>query len=313
VGIMLLFIDGVGLGAEDPQVNPLVAARMDHLRGLLGGRPLVRAALPLTGPPTWAAVTDPTLGIPGLPQSATGQTAILTGVNAAEAIGRHLNAYPTPNLKRILHEHSIFKRLKEAGRNPTFLNAYGPQFFQWMEAGFPAIADRRRRPSSSTVAVLASGLPFRSFDHLERGEAVYHDIDHHTMPARGYTQMAPVDPVEAGRRAAAVANTHDFTLYEHFLTDLAGHTMDMAAAVAVLERLDRFLGGLVAHLSDETTLVITSDHGNIEDLSVKTHTLNPVATICRGPLAAAVAGRADSLIEITPAILEALGVPAGAA
>lgn len=306
VQVMLLFIDGVGLGEENPAVNPLVAARMDHLRGLLGGRPLVRAALPIAGPPVWAVVTDPTLGVPGLPQSATGQTTIFTGANAAQAIGRHLNAYPTPNLKKILHERSIFKAVRERGGRATFLNAYSPAFFQWMEAGFPKIVDRRRSPSASTVAMLASGLPFRSFDDLRRGEAVFHDIDNHTMRGRGYDDIAIVEPEEAGRRAAGVAAQHHFTLYEHFLTDYAGHSRDPAMAIEVLERFDRFLGGLLAHMPPEVTLVITSDHGNIEEITVKTHTLNPVATICRGPAAAAIARRIRDLTDIAPAILDSL-------
>lgn len=304
--VMLLFIDGVGLGEDDPAVNPLVAARMGHLRGLLGGRPLVRATLPVAGPPVWAVPTDPTLGVPGLPQSATGQTTIFTGANAARAIGRHLNAYPTPNLKKILHERSIFKQVKERGGHATFLNAYSPAFFQWVEAGFPKIADRRRSPSASTVAMLASGLPFRSFDDLRGGKAVFHDIDNHTMPTRGYTDIDPIEPEEAGRRAASVAAEHHFTLYEHFLTDYAGHSRDPEMAVAVLERLDRFIGGLLAHLPDDVTLVITSDHGNIEDITVKPHTLNHVATICRGPAAAAIAGRVHHLTDIAPAILDAI-------
>lgn len=304
--VMLLFLDGVGLGEDDPAVNPLVAASMENLRGLLGGRPLVRSTLPLVGPPTWAVVTDTTLGVPGLPQSATGQTAILTGENASQAIGRHLNAYPTPNLKRILHERSIFKQVRDQGGSATFLNAYSPTFFQWLEAGMPEIADRRRRPSASTVAMLASGMPFRSFEHLAKGEAVFHDIDHHTLAERGYTEVAFVEPEEAGRRAAEVAAQHDFTLYEHFLTDFAGHSRDMNQAILVLERVDRFLGGLLRHLPPDVTLVITSDHGNVENLAVKTHTLNPVATICRGPAGAAIAAKVRTLTDITPAILDAI-------
>ena len=40
--------------------------------------------------------TDATLDVPGYPQSATGQTAIFTGVNAAEIKQGHINVLPTP-------------------------------------------------------------------------------------------------------------------------------------------------------------------------------------------------------------------------
>lgn len=305
--VMMFFIDGVGLGDDDPDRNPLIRAHMPAFRSLLGGRPLWRGAVPYFGPDVAAVVTDPGLEVPGLPQSATGQTAIFTGQNGARAIGRHLNAYPTPALKAILSEHSIFKRVVERGLTATFLNAFRPEFFEWVAAGQPPQPDRRYRPSASTVAALAAGLHvFRSFDDLRRGEAVGFDIDHHVLREMGH-DLDPVDPAEAGRRAARVAAEHHFTLYEHFLTDRAGHARDMAEACRVLERVDRFLGGLLEALPPDHLLVITSDHGNIEDLSVKPHTANPVATIVRGPGAADVAGRIRSLTDIAPAILDVIG------
>jgi 2,3-bisphosphoglycerate-independent phosphoglycerate mutase len=304
--VFLCFIDGVGLGPAEPAVNPLAVARMPALRSLLGGRPLVREAVPFSAPGLQVVATDPRLGVPGLPQSATGQTAIFTGQNAAQAIGRHLNAYPTPNLKAILAEHSIFKRVAEAGRRGTFLNAFGPAFFDWVAAGQPLHADRRYRPSASTVAGLAAGVePFRTLDQLRAGDAVGFDIDHHAMRDRGYA-VEPVDPAEAGRRAARIAGEYDFTLYEHFLTDKAGHARDFAEAVRVLERLDAFLGGVLEALPADVLLVITSDHGNIEDLSVKTHTLNDVPTILKGPGTEVIAPRIRSLTDIAPAILDGI-------
>ena len=301
--VFLCFIDGVGLGAPDPAVNPLVVARMPALRSLLGGRPLTREAVPFAAPGLGAAATDPRLDVAGLPQSATGQTSIFSGQNASKAIGRHLNAYPTPNLKRILNEHSIFKQVTGLGLKATFLNAFSPAFFTWVAEGQPIHPDRRYRPSSSTVAGLAAGMAvFRSLEQLRAGDAVGFDIDHAVMRERGY-DLEPVDPAEAGRRAARIAGEHHFTLYEHFLTDKAGHSQDFAAAVTVLERLDGFLAGVLEALPPDVLLVITSDHGNIEDLSIKTHTYNDVATILKGPGAAELAGQIRSLTDITPAIL----------
>lgn len=302
----LFFIDGMGLGPDDPQVNPLLAADMPAFRSLLGGQPLWLGAVPYTAPGLAAVATDPCLGVPGLPQSATGQTAIFTGQNAAQAINRHLNAYPTPTLVQMLKEHSIFKQVKDRGLTATFLNGFRPQFFDWVAAGQPASRDKRYRPSASTVAALAAGIEtFRTIDQIKAGEAVGFDIDHQVMRSMGL-DLEEVDPVEAGRRAARVAARHHFTLYEHFLTDKAGHAQDRQEAIRVLERVDRFLQGILEELPEDLLLVITSDHGNIEDLGVKTHTLNPVATILKGPQAERLAHSIRSLTDIAPAILEAL-------
>jgi bisphosphoglycerate-independent phosphoglycerate mutase (AlkP superfamily) len=50
----------------------------------------------------------------------------------------------------------------------------------------------------------------------------------------------------------------------------------MEEAVQALERLDGLLEGVLEGLDmNETLLVVTSDHGNIEDLSTRSHTRNP--------------------------------------
>lgn len=332
-GVFLFFIDGVGLGRRDPAANPFMRARLPHLTHLLGGRPFLAESFPPPGAPpapggphTWLAAVDPALGVRGLPQSATGQTTILTGVNAARAIGRHLNGWPSPRLRALLYQHSLFKQVLAQGHSAAFLNAYRPEFFAWLAAGRPEAgggargaagagapslpgarrALQRYRPSATTVAVLAAGLPFRTLQDLERGEAVYHDITGQMLADAGYA-VAPVAPAEAGRRAAAALDRYDFVLFEHFLTDLAGHSQDMAQAVALLERVDAFLGGLLAALDPARhLLILISDHGNIEDLSVRTHTMNPVPGICWGRGAAAAAARLRDLTGVAPAVLAAL-------
>jgi bisphosphoglycerate-independent phosphoglycerate mutase (AlkP superfamily) len=51
--------------------------------------------------------------------------------------------------------------------------------------------------------------------------------------------------------------------------------------------------------------VLTSDHGNMEDLSTGSHTRNPVPLLARGPQARRFAA-AESIADVTPAILSAL-------
>jgi bisphosphoglycerate-independent phosphoglycerate mutase (AlkP superfamily) len=53
-------------------------------------------------------------------------------------------------------------------------------------------------------------------------------------------------------------------------------------------------------------MILTSDHGNIEDLSTRSHTLNPVPTIIWGAGSQRVANRISSLADITPAIISLL-------
>ncbi len=54
---LFLFVDGLGLGADDPQVNPLAAAAMPALQAMLGGRRLLKGDLPVeTGRATLLAL-----------------------------------------------------------------------------------------------------------------------------------------------------------------------------------------------------------------------------------------------------------------
>ncbi len=336
--VFLLFVDGIGLGRRDPAANPFLNARLPHFTALLGGRPLLPETFPFQAGRATGVAVDAGLGVAGLPQSATGQATILTGINASQAIGRHLHAYPSPSLRALLQEHSLFRQVQARGYTATFVNAYRPKFFEWLtltggepgqgdeeevarlftppDAGqtageappgwSPRAAARRYRPSASTVAVLAAGLPFRTFADLAAGRAVYHDLDHHTLAAVP-EPVAAVTPEEAGRRAAAIAQGYDFTMFEHFLTDMAGHSQDMARAVQVLENLDRFLGALLAGLDpDRHLLILISDHGNLEDLAVKTHTANPVPGICWGAGAGPAAARLRDLTDVAPTVLAVL-------
>ncbi len=75
---------------------------------------------------------------------------------------------------------------------------------------------------------------------------------------------------------AGNVDRYDFTLYEYFLTDKAGHTQDRDRCEQVLRDLDRFLAAYLEAAPPGATTLLTSDHGNIEDLSTRSHTRNPV-------------------------------------
>ena len=227
--ITLVFLDGVGLGADDPGLNPL--ARVDTLPNL--GRLMGRRLLPLDFP--WqnerggGVAVDATLGVPGLPQSATGQVSLLTGVNAQAALGRHQNGFPGKLLQGILAEHSIFRRFQERGQPSTFANAFTAEYFA-------AVATGRWRHSATTLASLAGGVRLRLLADLLAGQAVYQDLTRETLIQRGY-DVPLSTPEDAGGTLARIAAEFDFTLFEYFQTDLAGHGRRKIGRASCRERV----------------------------------------------------------------------------
>lgn len=288
--LLLFFIDGLGIGTRGPH-NPL--------DGLADAEPLAifqneTPVLPFNGV---LAPTDSCLGVEGRPQSASGQTTILTGVNAAAAIGSHKQGFPNPPLLDIIREHSIFLQLKRRGVEPTiFANTYTRQFFE-------------RRPrwiSATTAAVEAAGMRFNVVDDMKAGRAVYHDFTNSLLRERGENVDLRSSEEAAGVLARIVAK-HRFTLYEYFITDKMGHAQDYPAAQRVLVSLAALIRALLDAIDlTKTTVLLTSDHGNIEDLSARNHTLNPVPTIVWGQHREHIARCIKSLTDITPAIVQVL-------
>lgn len=290
--VLLIFIDGVGIGTRSEK-NPLDGLDSEFFSIFQGEKP----KLPFNGR---LAVTDARLGVEGLPQSATGQTAILTGVNAAQLIGRHLHGYPSPRLKQTLAEHSIYKKLIGKGRSVTFANAYTGNYLE----------SRPRFVSCTTVAAETAGLRFRLLEDLTEGHAVSHDFTNRFLIERGF-EVKECEPEQAGSNLARLAAGHDFTLYEHFLTDRIGHFRDRDLSWKLIREhvpsLTRFVQAVLEAADlNRQTVVITSDHGNIEDASTRSHTMNPVATLAFGPASEHICSRVRSLTDITPAIVSAL-------
>ncbi|HEX3557865.1 MAG TPA: hypothetical protein VHU19_01585 [Pyrinomonadaceae bacterium] len=291
MSVLLIFVDGLGIGtrgAHNPldllgeAASPLAVFRDEEPRLPRGGV-LVR--------------TDATLGVEGRPQSASGQTTILTGVNAPARLGYHKQGFPNEEMRALINVHSIFLQLKRAGIGPNvFANAYTRRFFD----------TRPRWVSATTVAVEAAGLAFRTVEDLRAGRAVFHDFTNRMLPERG-EEAPPRTPEEAAAILARVAGEHRFTLYEHFLTDRMGHQQNTEGALEVLGNLARFVRATLARSDlSRTTVMLTSDHGNVEDLSTRNHTLNSVPTLAWGPGRERIAQRVRTLADITPAIVEML-------
>jgi hypothetical protein len=222
---------------------------------------------------------DACLGVEGIPQSATGQTALFTGYNGSEIMGEHTPGFPGPLLREAIKEKNIFTSLEAINCNVTFANAY-------VSDKNMAVSKLRFRSVTTVMSECIFGAFRRKGDLLE-GRAVYHDITHFTIQngevgiGRLKRKLSPPIPEliavsSAAKNLLSIAKDYDFTLFEYFLTDKAGHSCDETFVKQVLGDFQEFVLNITESLDQETALLITSDHGNIEDLTTKRHTTNPV-------------------------------------
>jgi hypothetical protein len=297
----MVFIDGFGLGHEDPAQNPFITAKTPFLRKLLSGASLSASNVGngIDGSDFIIRPTDASLGIPGLPQSATGQTTIFTGINASAVVGRHINGFPTYTLRKLIREASLFKAIYERGGKAVFANTFTKEYFESVQEG-------KWRHSVTTTSALAGNCQLFMPEDLLQRQSIYQDITNEKLRERGYD--VPVwEPEDAGTILINQAVKNDFTLFEYFQTDHCGHHQDYSLALILLNRLDRFLETVAGSLGkNHLTLLVVSDHGNIEDLSMKTHTLNPVPTIAMGE-GAMEFKEIHSLMDIYPTVIKFLG------
>jgi len=279
--VIFVFVDGLGIGGDDPATNPLRDARFPNLGRLLAG------AVPL----------DACLGVDGLPQSATGQATLLTGINAAREMGRHIEGFPPARLKETIQRENLFSKLRKQGKTCTFANSY------WIEDPHRIPP---RRQSVTTVMSLSALGQVRGKEELMAGQAVNHDITRWSMHARGY-EGELVTPETASDHLLSIAEGHDFTLFEYFLTDRAGHARNRELVFRALETLERFLPRVAAFAQKESHLfLLCSDHGNIEDLSTFGHTGNPVPLVALGTCSEKFQPL-ETLADVAPAIVECMG------
>lgn len=299
----VVFLDGVGLGVEDYGVNPLVAARLPVLAGILDGKRLVAGQGRLDTAMAALIPTDASLGVPGRPQSATGQTAILTGLNAPELLGEHFGPRPNARLREMLEGATLFSRVLNAGKRVAFVNAYPERYFE-------AVARGKRLHGAIPHAAQAAGLPLRTAVDLAAGQALSVDLTNAAWRnGMGYETMPVWTPAEAGWVLARLSAENDLVFFDNWAPDAAGHAGDFSASVRVLEEIDAFLGGLLAGIDlGETMVMITSDHGNVEDIRARGHTENLVPTILIGASRHQIADDIGDLTDLTPALLRVMGV-----
>ena len=303
----ILFTDGVGVGPDDPSTNPL--ARAAYLLSQFSNGSGTQ--LPAGGT---RHDVDTTFGLPGRPQSASNQTAIFTARPAPTLVGRHVLGYPNAPLRGLIATHSIVRRVTESGRSATFANAYPAAYLDALglkrrpsegaDLEIPARFLRRLKASASTLAMSAGGVELRTLDDARHDEGLTHDVDGSSAARRHL-----VVPARSPKEAAAIfwKLSADFTLFEHYLADEAGHAQDHAAAEQALRTFDDFARAVIAMRPPDCHVLICSDHGNVEDLSTRSHTRNPVAALSFG---ASTLPPLQTVADVGAAALAVMGVAA---
>ncbi len=265
--VFFIFLDGVGLGADNPEINPFARAKMPTLESLLGGHKLLASVAPFVGERAALLPLDASLGVAGLPQSATGQAVLLTGINIPKKIGEHYGPKPNPAVAGYLLKGNIFSELTKSNKKAALLNAYPPRYFHGVDSG-------KRLYSAIPLAVTSAGLPLFTKDDLYAGRALSADFTGAGWRGMlGFPDAPQLSPHAAGKKLAELAGQYDFSMFEYWASDYAGHKQDMEWALNQLEVFDGVITGLVEHWNDDEGLIlITSDHGNLEDLSTRRHT-----------------------------------------
>ncbi len=228
--MLFLFVDGLGLGGALEELFPFL----------------------LTLNPQ---AVDATLGVEGLPQSGTGQTSLLTGVNAARLLGHHQGPFPSPRLRPLLGQ-SLYAWAKETGLRVRHANAYRPEYLQ-------RAMGRRLALSAFALSARLAGLPLLPLDHPL------------ALPPGFWT-----DPYREGVRAARMSREVDLLVLEYWALDLAAHK----APESLPERFRELTLFLKGYLEEGGELLLTSDHGNAEEAWHPRHTRNPVPLVYTGPL-----------------------------
>jgi 2,3-bisphosphoglycerate-independent phosphoglycerate mutase len=98
--------------------------------------------------------------------------------------------------------------------------------------------------------------------------------------------------------------------------DMVGHTGFLAAAITALEAVDAGLGAIWAAIEAAGgTLVLTADHGNVEQMYDPTthgphtaHTTNLVPVLCAGG-PDGIKLHNGALADVAPTLLKLMGLP----
>lgn len=295
MAVIFLFIDGVGLGKRSEE-NPFFSQTYESIQ-ILSGENFFEDAVPIKTSDQLFKPIDANLDVEGLPQSGTGQATLFSGANASKVIGKHFGPYPHSGIRFLLEEQSIFHAVQEVGKKPFFINAYPPVFIDYSE--------KRNRWSCSTLMTRSAGFQLNSIKEIENETALTAEIVQNAWRERLEIDIPKITPTDAAKRLLNIVPDYDVLMYEYYLTDKAGHNKSHEDAERVMKPLDEFLLHILKNKRSEDLVVITSDHGNMEDLSVRSHTRNTVPLMVYGAGADSF-DTVESLIDVKNAILEVI-------
>jgi hypothetical protein len=288
---LMIFIDGIGIGKKDYEFNPFFKYGFKTFTGLFGEIPTLENPF-INKNGFFIFPSDARLGVDGFPQSGTGQTSIFCGVNAPQIVGKHFGPYPYSTLIPVIKEKNIFSYYLSLQRPVSFANAYPKIFFDYLASG-------KQRLSVTSLSCRLSGIKLNRASDVRRGRALTAEITNERWNRRLGYNLPVIKPSTAARRLLKIAAQNSFTLYEYFLTDHFGHGRNIDEMIPSVQNLDRFLYTILTEADHKNlTTIICSDHGNFEDLSVKTHTFNPALTITAGRYAEEFASEIRDLTQI---------------
>ncbi len=301
--LFFFFIDGIGLGIEDMGINPL----LDLLSPFLGEKRFSLSSVPQRGRNYILLPVDACLGVEGRPQSATGQTTFMTGCNAADRLGFHMQAFPNKELIELLRKENLFIPLKAEGIPVTCANLYSQDFLDARKAR------RKNMLPVSALSIEAAGIPFRFTEDYTAGKALFADITNRSLRKRGL-EIPSISPTEGAERVVSILSDYRFVFFEYFLTDSFGHGREYEALREEVQILNGFLARLkdfVDSPENGIDILITSDHGNAEDNRSGDHSRNPVPFFLASrdqTLLSSAEGSIKDLTDIKPFVLSYFGL-----
>ncbi|MEX0927842.1 MAG: alkaline phosphatase family protein [Balneolales bacterium] len=297
MSLIFLFIDGVGLGLASGS-NPFHTKTYPAFEAAAGARPFLRGLEPTDKKEHVFKAIDARLSVEGLPQSGTGQATLFSGRNAARLLGRHFGPYPHSKMRYLLEEQSLFNDLQKTGRSCYFMNAYPKIFFER--------AELKNRWSCTTLMARGADIPLNTVEEVLKGDAITAEILQDIWHSVLDLEVPQITTEQAANRVLKKAGEYDMVLTEYYLTDKAGHEQDAEKADWVLQRFNDFLGTLLANNRTNHTVLLVSDHGNVEDLATKSHTMNEVPLFVQGP-GARLFSEAKSLADVKALCLQWYG------
>src|SRR5262249_19579359 len=121
-------------------------------------------------------------------------------------------------------------------------------------------------------AARQAGLRLRTWEDVRAGRALTsamtHDLEaDFNVDFLGEAPLAILTPEGAARIVADLVADHDFVFYKYQIPDLVSHTGRLELARQVFAVIERFIETLLGALHPKTVLVITSDHGHLEQLA----------------------------------------------